>query len=259
MTPKLLVASQNLGSLPRGSRHLADERLEVVKPDHTIALATEYRLRIHLQGPAVTGIATSQWQYLGDKRLTYHLNDSNHVQNVLTDDQGPYISVIPRALGKSELRILVMFSDGGFADRRVEFDVQPGQRQPAKLIVGTQGEPNRNAGTIAAVLNDNPDSPRVKRSQVLELSTTYPDLTGRFEIKPEFASFSVRSSKLAPVLRIEPSTGRVIPLDTGHAIVTTNFQGVTNRTCIMVGREGAMHAERPGCRDLLEDGEKIDH
>jgi hypothetical protein len=152
-----------------------------------------------------------------------------------------------------------MFSDGGFADRRVEFDVQPGQRQPAKLIVGTQGEPNRNAGTIAAVLNDNPESPRVKRSQVLELSTTYPDLTGRFEIKPEFASFSVRSSRLAPVLRIEPSTGRVIPLDTGHAIVTTTFQGVTNRTCIMVGREGAMHAELPGCRDLLEDGEQIDY
>jgi len=156
------------------------------------------------------------------------------------------------------LRIEVLFSDGGLAERRVVFDVQPGQRQPAKLIVGTQALPNRNAGTFAVGLDENPDSPGVKRSHYLELSATYPDLAGSFKIEPQFASFSVRSSKSAPVIRIEPSTGRIVPLDTGHAIVTTTFQGATNRTCIMVGREGGM-TERPGCRDLLEDGEQIDY
>jgi len=76
-------------------------------------------------------------------------------------------------------------------------------------------------------------------------------------LPPRFVTFEVKTPKGRPIVEVDASTGKIIPLRVGDAMLETRFAGTTMHTCIQVRSapytgEAADRANCKGLRHLDE-------
>jgi hypothetical protein len=133
------------------------------------------------------------------------------------------------------------------------------ERRPRAIVVANSEMPRTNAVLIQAHLAEDPKSPtsRQRAAATLVVGASYEGAKRPVLIDPAHVSFHVVSDGSSPVLRVDLSTGNIMPIRLGHALVETMFEGVANRTCVIVEPEDASTSNPSVCNDLLMHGQRL--
>jgi hypothetical protein len=138
-------------------------------------------------------------------------------------DGSTYVNIVPMRLGKLTIRFTADFADGGYASQSVNFEVGPSKVAPAALGLSS------GAGLYMDTTHPSP--------AYLLPTAFYYGLRWEIPVPPRYATFKVEDADGGPVVKIDPTTGRVTPLRLGDAMVETSYLGVTMRNCVRVRDE----------------------
>jgi hypothetical protein len=239
---------------------IADERIEIEAPSYKLKVAEDNEVSIRVLFPGLTMLVTDQTQYAGGKLTEPRSAPGTEQQPAILERAGKtYIEVKPMQLGEVELSIVAKFSDGAIARKKVMLSVGLPDRRPCALIVADNEPPRTNSRLIEAHLEDDTESWASKHAwiSVLTVGASYEGTKYPVVIDPSHASFRVKSAGGPPVIRVDSSTGKIFPIRLGHALVETTFEGLTNRTCVIVEPGNASTSNPSVCNDLLLPGEKL--
>ncbi len=205
---------------------LAPERLSASIPKQPVCLGQPVRIPLGLAGPSVAGIAVDQTSAAGSLR-----NQSNGVPvgsgraRILSDQAGTAaIEVTPLALGTVNLRISVLFADGGLAVRDYQLNVVPSAQGLTQLDL------NRGFKELALVLEDREEDRQAYLfPEVRYGGLEYPIYLGTSEA----LNLTVDQPEDDPVVRVDPD-GLIHALRPGTATITGDFAGVKDSIQVTV-------------------------
>jgi hypothetical protein len=229
---------------------IADDRLQISPIENPLKLAEKNEISIKLGGYTVRG-AVAEWDYyIAENSGNSHpLEESATLAVRYGADGGAILDFLPNILGKIELRIIIVFEDGGIASKRVNAKVVLPERKPEKLIVAEGGGDNtRNAGRIFLDI-----SATDHRTGIIPMAY-YKDVPKPFHLQPRDVVFRViDSADYDPAIDFNTSTGGIVARHVGHALIETRFEGLSNLTCVVVS-DGPLPAQPPDCHELRPPG-----
>jgi hypothetical protein len=213
----------------RRGRFLADERVDVVTPDHPLKMAENNAIALTLRGPAVARIEcrtlnmgqcvawTGQWSRDG-LAVTQRSNGSATV------------NVFPMEFGHVDFTFFILFVDGGVALKKVSVEVEPGTVKPRALDEGC----DRGPELPARLHIEGPSGLSYEASAPLYVFACYDGVVRPFISPANLISYTVRSEGPEPVVQMDPVKGTVTGLRPGQALVQEKFQGLTSTRCVVV-------------------------
>jgi hypothetical protein len=170
-------------------------------------------------------------------------------------DGTAYFNVIPKRLGKIELRLLGGFQDHGLVSKTLTLDVGllPSRKLKGMAVYasGTEG-----GNFTFAYLHGNGSAP-VYGS--LEIYALYEGWSEPLEIDPHFATFKVKATPKATILRLDKEDELFItPVSEGHALIETDFGEFSALSCVIVTDVPDLRGfHGPDCHDLLSPGQVL--
>jgi hypothetical protein len=250
-------ASQTGQEEPNVHIFQANDRVEILAPEHNLKLAEENEIPIRIHFPGLVKIDSQQLLYapsdMKTRLLPYLPEGGFAVLPILYHADGSaYVKVIPRRLGQIVFEIWANFPDGGYVKTETVLTVGLPDRLPQKLIIGQLGVPNANTPQMTVYLK--PETAR----RALTTGVVYENLKEQIQIDPAFVSFEVRTANDASIIELDKSTGSIKPLQVGEALVQTTFGGWTNLTCVVVEEQFDPNmGATQNCKSLLLPGEKL--
>jgi hypothetical protein len=232
-------------------------RFEIVPPTHSLKLAEENEIAIHLLTPGVTKFLNTQIWYRGtdstgemrkegireaavDLPLLFHAGGSS------------YVKIVPLRLGKIELTLWGRYPDGGLEGSKIAFEVELPSRSPKELIVGQSAAPDKTLPNALVYLEPK------DLHFALPVSAVYDEIDQKVPIAAKYVEYAVRNQD-DDAIELDPANGSIKPIRKGAALVETSFGGWKNLTCVIV--EEDMDPNKIGsaanCNSLLQPGEKL--
>jgi hypothetical protein len=240
----------------------ANPLVAIQVPGYKLKLAEKNEIELRILAPGLTTVFTEQTKFVnGDRSQPYSVYGTEKEVPVIRRAGKTYIEIVPLQLGEFELEVAGVFPPRRVFVKRVNLVVGLSTHHPEKLIISQTGLPGINAGVVTTTLPCAPEASgcRPYRSIFRLFATArYPDVENVAQISAGFLSFRAKNSGDGPVIRINDTNGVVTPLRVGHALVETYFEGLTNRTCVVVEADARVSGRLSDCDDLLSPGEKID-
>ncbi len=229
--------------------HAVVGRIQVPVVTQVLKLAEPNPISIGVVGGSVRSVLTSWTYYVGN--IPYPAPEEDRGLPVSYDSSGgASISATPLKLGKAQLALFVIFTDGGFERKTINVQVVQSQQQPERLVITPWGGDNRrNHPVISLDLSD------AHRTIDLFPAVIYKNVTPPVRLKALDVTFKLINSPGAAA-EIDPSTGIVTARHVGQALLETSFGGVSTLTCIDVMNDVRLG---PGsrCEELLPAGRSL--
>lgn len=160
-------------------------------------------------------------------------------------DGSPYVIIVPENLGKLHLQIGVDFDDG-FADvaKLDTAEVVLPDRKPEKFYVNVGSH-----GTLYLDLTGK------SRGVVIDPLAVYTGAVHPVPIPSEYLQFKViTENESNPPISVDKSTGTIMAINYGHALVETTFGDLTTLNCISVQEDASSGANSLDCSELVPPG-----
>jgi hypothetical protein len=251
--PLLVQAYGQKKSLP--SISLRNDLVDVTVPTYKLILAQENEILLSIHAPGLTSVWSFQEHYDRQNRDFHSEVRGSEIQLPIKyhADGSAYVTIIPMRLGKMDLSLDGRFPDGSIFGKRIMLDIDPPKREPQELIVG---QPTFDGGKISLFLHRQPGR------KWLAVSAIYDNLANEITIDPSYASFKVRTKHKTSPVSVDESTGQLIPLHVGHALIETSFGGKSSLTCVTVEELFDLNSpnyDHSYCEELLLPGERFAH
>jgi TonB family protein len=228
--------------------HAVVGRIQVPVVTQVLKLAEPNPISIGAVGGSVRSVLTSWTYYVGN--IPYPAPEEDRGLPVSYDSSGgASISATPLKLGKAQLALFVIFTDGGFERKTINVQVVQPQRQPEKLVITLGG--NYRSETPVLYL----DLSEAHRTKHVDPAAIYKNVTTPVPLNASDVTFKLINSPGAAA-EIDPSTGIVTARFVGQALLETTFGGVSTLTCIDVMNDVRM-GPRSRCEELLPPGRRL--
>jgi hypothetical protein len=235
--------------------HAVVGRVQVPAVTQVLKLAEPNPISIWVVGGSVRSVLSSWTYYVGN--IPHPTAEDDSVLPVLYDPSfGAFVSATPMKLGKAQLSLFVIFTDGGFERKTINIQVVQAQRPPEKLVITPGGGDNRrNHPVISLDLSD------AHRTIDVFPAAIYKNVTRPVPLKASDVSFKLISplgtdAGTTTAAEIDPSTGIVTARHVGQALLETSFGGVSTLTCIDVMNDVRL-GPNSRCEELLPSGRSL--
>ena len=212
-------------------------RIEL-KPDGPLKAGEPNEIPLVVHGPSVSCVLIGQTG--ADRAETLPI--------LHRQDGTPYIVFIPTRLGKTEIAIWGVFSDGGFSSANTTVEVAPSDRVPAALILQSGGSPDRDTDLLRIGLSDRRWNQTPTQWERLYAAAYYLDSKKPVEIDPAYLRYSVKQLKGKPAIEVSQDGG-MRPLGIGDALLSITFGKITREACIQV-RSDALRGDNSRCGQM---------
>lgn len=220
-------SGQTAGPMPAARRIIqANDRISAVIPDSPAELGQPLRITLKLTDSHVIGISEMQGQ--GDHNYS-NISSGSAVgsgEAKIVADTGltKTLEIIPLGVGKLKLAFIVLFADGGIAQKAYTLDVAPGSKGLKSFFL------NNGSHALAIVLEDKPEY----RQTWLSPQVSYRQLEYPIYLEDSsHISFTVLQPVEKPVIAVDPN-GLVHGLHSGKATIVGDFGGVKNQVIVTV-------------------------
>ena len=160
-------------------------------------------------------------------------------------DGSAFLRFIPENLGKLHLQINVDFDDGYFDVAKLDTaEVVLPDRKPEKFYVNVGSH-----GTLYLDLTG-----RIKWA-VMDPLAVYTGAVHPVPIPTEYLRFKIiTENESNPPISVDRSTGTIMAINYGHALVQTTFEGISTLNCVSVQEDASSGANRLDCSELVPPG-----
>ncbi|HXE08211.1 MAG TPA: hypothetical protein VN612_09955 [Acidobacteriaceae bacterium] len=220
-------SGQTAGPMPAARIIIqANDRISAMIPDSPPELGQPLRIALKLTDPHVIGISELQGQ--GDHNYS-NISSGSAVgsgEAKIVADTGltKTLEIIPLGVGKLKLAFIVLFADGGIAQKAYTLDVAPGSKGLKSFFL------NNGSHALAIVLEDNPQG----RQTWLSPQVSYRQLEYPIYLEDSsHISFTVLQSVEKPVIAVDPN-GLVHGLRPGRATLVGDFGGAKDQVIVTV-------------------------
>jgi len=203
---------------PSKPNFIADDRIAAEAPEHKIPLATPVELPIHVSAPGVQRIVLSQSNARGP------IPFGDGVAKVLREEVNrQFVEFTPLRLGKIQLDIVVLFTDGGVAVQHLPLEVEAPAAAPQRF------QADKHA--LRLLIQGSKDHDRA----ILESSATYANVPNAIPLDFHFVEYSLLPTEGKPA--VELHDGQVKALRVGEAVVVARYGGLVDRVRVLVKPE----------------------
>jgi hypothetical protein len=159
-------------------------------------------------------------------------------------DGSAFISIIPENLGKLHLQIDVDFDDGYFDVAKLDTaEVVLPDRKPENFYV--------NVGSHGTLYLDL----RKAKGVVIDPMAVYTGAAHPVPIPTEYLRFKIiKENESNPPISLDQSTGMIMALNYGHALVETTFGDLSTLNCVSVQEDASSGANSLDCSELVPTG-----
>jgi len=229
-------------------------RLAIERPLQPLVLAKPNSIKLNIRSDSrVSQILSKQTEYFGETgSFSDGVAGSDAVLTLQTREGGDYVDIVPLALGRVEVNIIIFFVDGGISSEKMLLDVVPPIEKPVSLIVGNSGV-DKNSDIL---LEYSGTSEHVTGSYVF-LRAKYDGVKQQVNIPARFATFAVRSTPGPATISIDRN-GQIFAYHLGHSLLETSYGGIHHLSCVVVLDPHSYYIGRRQCQDLLKEGETIE-
>jgi hypothetical protein len=223
-------------------------RVHATSPVEPLRLGESNEVGLDLHGYKVHAIYANMKYYDDDTNGLVSSDDREEV-SVARPDGSTYVSVVPNRLGHLKMNLEVQFTDGGAESTMIEADVVLPAQDPAKFLVARGGTgTSRTSGTLYMDLSE------TRESRLAPL-VAYDETTRPVPIPAKYVRFSVIAPATvnAPIV-VDQSTGQILSLHLGHALVEASFRGLSVLVCVDVKTLASDGSESSDCGELVPPG-----
>jgi len=169
-----------------------------------------------------------------------------------SSDASGFIEVVPPALGKLRLELMVVFEDCFFEDTAVSVSVPvPAETPDAFVLAWTNWRYVRKIGVAHLDFGN-------FSGLVVTPLAFYKGFDDPAPILGNDVEFTVIAPKgHLPSMAFDPSFRSVKPLRTGQSLIKGTFRGKSDYICVDVTRDAATAPRDSNCRDLLPPGKTV--
>jgi hypothetical protein len=221
-------------------------RFQIPRLDHVLKLAEPNEIRMDLHGyKAISAIST--WGYYDvDGHLIYPPNNNTQEAVQYDADGSSYVTFIPTKLGTLSLTVAIRFEDGRVVNDVVNVQVGLPDRKPDRLIVSQTSIPDKDADTLYLDLST---------KEWLHPEAFYHDVSQPMIIDAKYVKFNMTTLDNDPPITLDKSTGLITALHSGHALIETKYEGLSDRTCVIVSSTARQVDDHSRCKELYPPGE----
>jgi hypothetical protein len=160
-------------------------------------------------------------------------------------DGSAYVSIIPENLGRLHLQINADFDDGYFDVAKLDTaEVVLPDRKPESFYVDVHSQ-----GTYCLDLTGR------AKGVMMEPMAVYKGAVHPVPIPLHYLQFKlIAEDESHPPISVDKSTGMIMALSYGHALVQTTFEGISTLNCVSVQEDASSGANRLDCSELVPPG-----
>ena len=226
-----------------------DDRFELIAPEPHAVLAEEYMVRLHWTGPAPKQLFVTQ--QTSSKYGSVHQGNQEPKLTITSPGEGTF-RVLLYALGPVKVDLIGFTLDSKAFRKTLSLQVEPPAVGPTSIFFRYALE-RRFSGQKLGVIRMT-ISPKARGTD-LTLSAVFDGVIEPLPVEPSSTRYTLRSSGGAQVIELDETTGRVQPLQPGHALVEAAYGGLTKLACFVVTAEPVFLRDHTDCSDLLAPGE----
>lgn len=222
----------------------ASNRVQIDAPTSPVSIGTTIELPLTIREGIVKTAIMEQRQSKPGSTFAQPIPDAFDLDSIVVHDGKRFIRVTPARLGQLDVRILMVFTDGGLTNQDVMLHVIPSLEQPTKFWFALWGQFLTPKTHVLYKSLQHPVGGK------LAPTATYPDAKADLRIDDNFVQYSMRSNPGTGVIDFDPRRGAYMPTGLGHALITGSYSGVTVRLCIVVGETDDGWRRNETCSDL---------
>lgn len=223
----------------REGRFVAEDRLEIVNPEHSLFVAEENPVTLRVHGGSVARVECQS--YAGCVPREGYYKPTPPFAFKAQPNGDIVANVFPDTLNNVEYNFTVLFADGGVAHKTLKANVTFGTKRPKAFnqSCGNDSYENPNLPIRLAVpANIKPTAPAkqlIAPGYHLWSSACYDGIPGGVVIPPALVSFRVLTEgEESPPITVDSVTGSVTSLHPGQALLEREFRGLKSATCFVL-------------------------
>jgi hypothetical protein len=228
------------------------DRLKILVPGAPLTLAKRSQIMLDLGGLPLREVDVVQYSIgvysPGEERP---LKES--LLSILRTANGkPYIEITPLAMGTIKLKMITRFAEDGIAVAEAQVAVGPTTEKPTAFTMSCcGGGRNTTSETLVWIHKDN-------RKGIFFAEANFDNSEDVIKIPWSELNVRLKISGTDEIMTFDAEKGLATPISPGHALLTTKYNGVVNRACIMVKVANDFRF-MPGfdCKDLLRPGQHL--
>lgn len=231
----------------RSGRFLAEDRVQIAPPAHSLFVAEENWVEARVRGAALAQIRCDAQQCVP---ANDPMSRTGSIRWKQVSAQSTGVEVFPTQLGKQEYKLTFLFADGGVAHKTLTAEVALGTKKPRAINTscGNDSYPNPNLPQFLTLRSPGKDAPPARRTSI---NACYDGITSFVELPPAAVQHRVLSDGDTPVIRVDEKTGEVTPLRAGEALLERSYAGLKTVTCFVVWTaDGNGPSDLANCRRL---------
>lgn len=219
-------------------------RAEVLSRTQPLRLEEPNQISLRVHGYAVHSVGAS-FVYYDSNGMPEPETAEADLPLMHHPDGVSFVNVVPERIGKVHLDLNVYFLDGMVEGGRLDTEVVLPDKKPEKFYVMSPGA----AGTIYM------DTSQMAGHAVLFPMALYQLAPDPVAIPASLVHFKVIAPPdKVPQISINAANGKITAQHTGHALVLTNFAGMSALTCVDVMANANDGSDRTLCRELVPSG-----
>ena len=249
------MLAENHSELPYGpqdgrrGRFVADDRIEIVAPPHSLNVAEDNAIVMKVLRSTVARVECNSGNTGCTRREGYTKPPAPFTFQQQADGN-VLLQVFPGQPGAAEFSFSVFFTDGGVAHKTFPANVGFGTKPPRGINKPCGNDSYLNPNLPQHMVAQNPGW-QGSTTTDLWINACYDGIPGFVVLPPKEMTYRVLSEDDKPAIQVDPSTGQVTALAPGQALLEREFHGLKTETCFVVAASGPPDAgDLSNCRAL---------